>query len=104
MSDYNAQIGERLSHIREVLSISQKQIASEMGLTRQTIANYESGRTPMRVDVLRVLCEIYGITPAWVLGIEDGLHIKREVEGRKIELVEVSVPIESPRKKAEVDE
>lgn len=96
---YDSQIGERLAHIREVLSIAQSHAASEIGVTRQTMSNYESGKTPMRADVVRLLCELYGIPPSWALGINDELHIKASIRGRTIELTETSAPIESPRRK-----
>ena len=93
---YDEQIGERFKHVREVLSMSQNNVASKLNVTRQTLANYESGRTPMRADVVRSLCEIYCIPPSWALGTIDELHIKRSVDGRAIELVETSPSIKSP--------
>lgn len=95
---YDEQVGERIAHIRNILFMSQNKVAAKLGVTRQTLANYESGKTPMRADVVRLLCEVYGVTPSWVLGIDDTLELKTEVEGREIELRETSPHIESPNK------
>ena len=67
-----------------------------LSVTRQTLSNYESGKTPMRADVIRSLCELYGISPSWMLGIDDELYHKSLRNGRMIELREKSPSIQSP--------
>ena len=95
-SGYDVAVGERASHIRNVLSMTLNEVADRLNITRQTLSNYESGRTPMRADVIRSLCETYRISPSWLLGTDDILHIKRVREGRTMELHETSPSIKSP--------
>lgn len=93
---YDKAIGERAAHIRNVLSLSMNEVAERLSVTRQTLSNYESGKTPMRADVIRSLCEVYKISPSWLLGIDDELYHKSRRNGRTIELREKSPSIQSP--------
>ena len=95
-SGYDVAVGERASHIRNVLSMTLNEVADRLNITRQTLSNYESGKTPMRADVIRSLCEIYGISPSWLLGTDDSLNFKKVRGGRVMELHETSLSIKSP--------
>lgn len=93
---FDREIGERAAHIRMVLSIPQEQVAALLGVTRQTVSNYESGKTPMRAGTIRALCETYGVPASWLLGIDDELYHKSTVNGRRLEIREKSPSIRSP--------
>lgn len=101
---FNREVGERLEHIRNVFGMSQQFVANQLGVTRQTLSNYESGMTPMSAGIVRAVCEIYGIPPSWLLGIADELHNKATVNGRCIEIWEKSPSIASPLDDAEGEE
>lgn len=100
-NEYDVAVGERAAHIRNVLSLTMQEVADKLSVTRQTLSNYESGKTPMRADVVRSLCEVYGISPSWLLGIDDELYHKSKVNGRLIELREKSPSIKSPLERKE---
>lgn len=91
---FDQQVGERARHIREILSMTMQEAANQLGVTRQTLGNYENGATPMRADVVRSLCEVYGVPSSWMLGMTDELHCKWKRGGRTIELSEQSKHIE----------
>ena len=93
VSEYDAAIGERAAHVRKVLSMTSQEVAKKLSVTRQTLCNYESGRTPMRADVVRMLCEVYGVPSSWLLGMTDNLDIKSYCNGRSLEIHEVSPSI-----------
>lgn len=101
---FNREIGERLEHIRNVLGMSQKVVADQLGVTRQTLSNYESGRNSMSAGIVRAVCEVYHIPPSWLLGIDDELYHKSTVNGRRIEIREKSPSIASPLDDAELEE
>ena len=100
-TDYDRAIGERAAHIRKVLSMPLQEVADKLGVTRQTLSNYESGRTPMRADVMRMLCEVYRAPAGWLLGMDDRLDHKSSHAGRTLEIHEVSASIASPSRRAE---
>lgn len=94
VTQYEKDVGERARHIRQILSMNQSEVSKLLGVTRQTLNNYESGRTPMRVGALRRLCDVYRVSPEWILGFTDDLFIKRkEGNGTMMELHEVSKSI-----------
>ena len=93
---YDVAVGERAAHIRTMLSMSVAEAAEALGITRQTLSNYESGRTPMRARTLRSICELYGVPASWILGIDDELHHKSTHGGTTMEIREKSRRIPSP--------
>lgn len=96
VSTYDKAVGERAARARTVLSMTEKYVADRLGITRQTLGNYEGGRTSMRASIIRGMCELYGISPSWLLGMTDEITITNKVGGRITEFKEQSLPIPSP--------
>ena len=90
---FDVSVGERATHLRHLFSLSQSEVAKNLNITRQTLSNYEVGKTPMRASVIRQLCDIYHCPSDWLLGITDRLEINRIINGRSIELYEISPSI-----------
>ena len=93
---YDVAVGERAAHIRTILSIPVAEAAEMLGITRQTLSNYESGRTPMRAKAVRSLCELYGVSPSWLLGLDNELYHQSTHDETTIEIREKSRRIPSP--------
>ena len=90
-SRFNNEVGERLRHVREVLGMTVTSVANRLNVTRQTLSNYESGRTPLRASVIRELAEIYSISCDWILGAEDNIEINvSSSDGRSLYMRESS--------------
>lgn len=53
-------IAKNLRQLRLLSGMTQEQVAEKIGVTRQTLSNYESGRTRPDVDMLAQLSAIYG--------------------------------------------
>ena len=53
-------IHERLRQLRQASGLTQEQVAGQIGLTRQALSSYESGRTRPDIETLMKLAEIYG--------------------------------------------
>ncbi len=53
------QIQQNLRQLRLNAGLTQQQAADQIGLTRQTLSGYESGRTRPDLDTLLLLCSIY---------------------------------------------
>ena len=92
--NFDADVGERAAHIRHLFSLNQSEIAKKLKITRQTLANYETGKTPMRASVIRQLYDIYHCPSDWLLGITNHLEIYRTIDGRQIKLNEISPSIQ----------
>lgn len=55
-------ISDNLRQLRQEKGMTQSQAAEELGVTRQTVSSYESGRTRPDFDTLMRLAEIYGVS------------------------------------------
>lgn len=53
-------IHDHLRHLRKASGLTQEQVAQQVGLTRQALSSYESGRTRPDIETLMKLAEIYG--------------------------------------------
>lgn len=52
-------IHENIRQMRKNTGLTQEQVAEKLGVTRQALSSYESGRTRPDIDTLMRLCEIY---------------------------------------------
>lgn len=57
-----------LKSLRTKTNLTQKELAEKMGTTQQTVARWESGKTPLNVDQIRDLCIILNCSPKQLLG------------------------------------
>lgn len=53
-------ISQNLKDLRRLSGMTQEQVARQVGLTRQAISSYESGRTQPDLDTLARVAEVYG--------------------------------------------
>ncbi|MBQ4649494.1 MAG: helix-turn-helix transcriptional regulator [Firmicutes bacterium] len=53
-------VGNNLRLLRAAKGLTQEQVAVQLGVTRQALSGYESGRTMPDVEMLQRLAEIYG--------------------------------------------
>ncbi len=60
------EVGARLKAIREAAGISQEQFGLFLKLSRDQVANFESGRTPLPFIVGHKFCFIYGSNQRWL--------------------------------------
>ena len=61
---------ERIKAARLAKSMTQVQIAKELGISQQAYAQMENGTRPdMRISTLRKLCVILEVSADWVLGL-----------------------------------
>lgn len=64
---------QKLREIREDRDLTQADIARILGTTQQQIYKYESGIQEMTVSRLIKLCEFYGVSADYILGLPKGL-------------------------------
>ena len=77
-----------LKEIRIEKGLTQEEVAEQIGLTRQAISGYESGRRLPGVDILMKLAEIYDVS------IDAILYGKKELEEQiKVKRIAVSFAI-----------
>lgn len=62
-------IGELISLSIEEKGMTQKQLATELGVSPSRVNDYISGRAEPTLRIARAICLVLGITPAAMLGI-----------------------------------
>lgn len=73
-------VGDRLTKARTTAGISVEAMASELGVSRTTISNYEHGRTHPSRSVLRVWAEVCDAPLEW-LAPQDGRSVRYALDG-----------------------
>lgn len=82
-------VGVKVSHYRRSRGLTQKDLAEEVGLTRASIANIESGRQKIMLHTLFHIAFILDVTPLEFLppprtkhATTDQIDVHRLLEGR----------------------
>lgn len=59
---------ERIKALRHRESLTQGDVANELGMTRPTYASRESGESSWRIDELEQLCKFFGCKLSELIG------------------------------------
>ena len=71
-------IGGRLLHIRKKMGFSQEKLASLIGTGRSNISRIEKGKNPPNKANIKLLEEIFGINPDWLLYGEEPMFLEKK--------------------------
>lgn len=64
--------GNIIRELRLEKGLSQKNLALSLGTTQSTIGKYEREELQPNVETIIKLCNIFGVTSDYLLGLEDG--------------------------------
>lgn len=64
---FRAELGKRLRCARFALGKTQGDLAKDVGIARQNLANYENGHCEPPCSLLKQLCEEFGFDAVWLL-------------------------------------
>ncbi len=73
-------LGEKLWRLREARGLSQEGLAEKLGVSRQTVSNWENDRATPDAYKLKQLCEALGTSADELLGTGKGGETPREQE------------------------
>ena len=59
-------LGERIKELRSFLGLTQQQFADSLGIKRNTIAKYETGRGDPIDAVVSLICKTYNVNENWL--------------------------------------
>lgn len=65
---------EKLKALREDKDLTQKQIADILNVNQITYSQYERGKRALPLEHLKTLCEYYGVSSDYILGLQKGLN------------------------------
>lgn len=80
--------GERIKKCRRVLGLSQADFANKIGISRITLARYESGERQPDAGVLLQISRIFKISIDWLLTGQGEMFIKQEERNEAQELLD----------------
>lgn len=66
------ELNEKLRDLREDHDLTQKAVASYLGVSQQSYSNYEKGRSRIPVDVVKALTAFYKVSADYLLGTDIG--------------------------------
>ncbi|WOE70505.1 helix-turn-helix transcriptional regulator [Hydrogenimonas thermophila] len=63
--------GSNLHQIRKHLNLSQEELAQMLGVGQKAVSNWENGKTEPSIDVIKQICNIFNVSPNFLLGDGD---------------------------------
>lgn len=71
-------IGSRIAIARKAAELNQEQVAEAIGVHKQTISRWESGKRAPNGEEIRLLVEPLGCSADFILGLTDTLTIREK--------------------------
>lgn len=68
--------GEKLKALRLEKGYTQQQLAERVGLVKGSISAYEQSAKYPSIDVLIKLCDLFGVSADYLLGLSDSIEYK----------------------------
>ena len=69
-------IAERLKYLRENSELTQQELGDKLGVTRATIASYETGKSSISVNILIEYAKFFNVTTDWITCMTDNINVK----------------------------
>ena len=60
-----------MRELREERKLTQKQLADALGLNQQDISRYENEQIDLSTDMIKKLCDVFGVSADYLLGLSD---------------------------------
>lgn len=76
-------IGERLEAVREAHMMNRTEFAENAGLNYQTMRNFCAGTRVPDAAEIKMICEAFGLSADWLLGIEEQTRRVCDAEAAK---------------------
>lgn len=67
----------KIKELRKENNLTQKQLAKLVNKSETGLASWEQGLSEPSVNDIRLLCEIFGVSADYLLGLEDESGIKK---------------------------
>lgn len=69
--DYKQEIGKRLKAVRIARNLTLSYVCESIGLYKNGLSSIENGNRTCSVQSLIKLCKFYGVSPSYILGLEN---------------------------------
>lgn len=68
---------DRIRKLRRMLDLTQQEFADKIGMKRNTVANYETGRNEPSASVISLICRVFNVNEEWIRTGEGEAFIQR---------------------------
>ena len=68
-------LGQRILEIRSACNWSQVEIAKRLGVTKQTVSNWENGNIQPSIEMLIRLARLFNVSTDYLLGLDELPHL-----------------------------
>lgn len=65
------ELSKRLKELRIEKGLTLKQVSSALNLTLSAYSNYEQGIREPSVEIIKRICNFFGVSSDYLLGLED---------------------------------
>lgn len=65
-----ADVSVKIKVLRAEYGMTQVQVAFKLGISQQMYSKYEKAETPIDSNMIKKLCELYGVSADYLLGIQ----------------------------------
>lgn len=69
---YRESFPSKLKKARSNTGFTQREVATETGITASVLARYETGKLEPNIETLGILADFYGVSVDWLLGTKGG--------------------------------
>lgn len=70
-------VGDRIKELRQSLRMTQQEFADKLGVKRNTIATYETGRNAPIDAVFSLICHEFNVSDSWLRSGEGEMFVPR---------------------------
>lgn len=78
-------LNQKIRELRQLKSISQVELANALGVTKQSVSNWENDNIQPSIEMLIKLSKFFGVSTDYLLGIEKGECI--DVNGLPLDFI-----------------
>jgi len=68
---------KRLKELREDNDFTQEYVGGLIQKSQQGYNHIETGRAELKIEDLKILCELYNVSADYIIGLTDDINIKK---------------------------
>lgn len=68
-------LNQRIRILRQARGLSQVELAKILGVTKQSVSNWENDNIQPSIDMLKRIAQVFSVSTDYLLGLDMGEHI-----------------------------
>ena len=78
-------LGQRINELRNAFGWNQVQLANKLGITKQTVSNWENENIQPSIEMLVRIAKLFHVSTDYLLGLDQ--NIRLDVDGLPVSFV-----------------